>query len=152
MLHKMKSGRPPQLPKDTTANISEFISRLQFFCRLKLDKGKAHGKNKVEQELVGHDAIQEIWHRLSSTDKDALKLDALSPLHVFSFLLSPEDQKAAFQLTHEMLNQKDGKGGKSGKGKDHKSSSSRASSSKKSSSSALGLDDSSMAAAADMFL
>ena len=103
MLHKMKSGRPPQLPKDTTPNIGEFIARLQFFCRLKPEPVEG----KEMKELVGHDAIQEIWAKLSAR-KDDLKLDDLQPLHVFSFLLSPEDQKAAFQLTHELLTQATG--------------------------------------------
>jgi hypothetical protein len=146
MLHKMKSGRPPQLPKDTTPNIGEFIARLQFFCRLKVEKG---GKNKEAKELVGHDAIQEIWAQLSAR-KDELKLDELQPLHVFSFLLSQEDQKAAFQLTHEMLSQTSGKGGKHGKGKDSKATS--ASSSQPSSSSSSKHEDATLSAAAEMFL
>jgi hypothetical protein len=145
MLHKMKAGRPPQLPKDTTPNIAEFIARLQFFCRLKVD---STGKNKECKELVGHDAIQEIWAKLSA-QKDSLKLDELQPLHVFSFLLSPEDQKAAFQLTHEMLTQTSGKGGKHGKGKECKASSSSCS---QPSSSSLKHEDATMSAAAEMFL
>lgn len=145
MLHKMKSGRPPQLPKDTTPNIGEFIARLQFFCRLKPEPVEG----KEMKELVGHDAIQEIWAKLSAR-KDDLKLDDLQPLHVFSFLLSPEDQKAAFQLTHELLTQATGKGGKSGKGKEKKDTSS--SSFAQSSSSSSVPEDPALAAAAEMFL
>ena len=150
MLHKMKSGRPPQLPKDTTPNIGEFIARLQFFCRLKPEPVEGE-EMKKEEELVGHDAIQEIWAKLSAK-KDDLKLDDLQPLHVFSFLLSPEDQKAAFQLTHELLTQatgKGGKGGKSGKGKEIMDNSS---SSFAQTSSSSRPEDPALAAAAEMFL
>jgi hypothetical protein len=147
MLHKMKSGRPPQLPKDTTPNISEFIARLSLFCRLKLEPAKEGDETK---ELVGHDAIQEIWAQLSAK-KDELKLDDLQPLHVFSFLLSPEDQKAAFKLTHGLLTQSTGKGGKNGKGKEIKDSSSSSLAQAPASSSSR-QEDMTMSAAAEMFL
>ena len=147
MLHKMKSGRPPQLPKDTTPNIGEFIARLQFFCRLKPEPVEG----KEMKELVGHDAIQEIWAKLSAR-KDDLKLDDLQPLHVFSFLLSPEDQKAAFQLTHELLTQATGKGGKGGKGKEIKGKDTSSSSWVASGSSSCRPEDPAIAAAAEMFL
>jgi len=122
MLHKMKAGRPPQLPKDTSANVNDFVSRLQFFCRTTA-KEKVKGKKElVTKELVGHDAIQEIWVQLKAKDQEQLKLDELQPLHVYSFLMSTEDQKAAFQLTHEMLNQPAGEDGKGKTGKGSRSS------------------------------
>ena len=146
MLHKMKVGRPPQLPKDTTRNIGEFVASLQFFCR---HKPEAVEGEEMKKELVGHDAIQEIRAQLSAK-KDDLKPDDLQPLHVFSFLLSPEDQKAAFQLTHELLTQATGKAGKSGKGKDIKGTAS--SSFAQSASSGSRHEDTTMPAAAEMFL
>ena len=146
MLHKMQSGRPPQLPKDTTPNIGEFIARLQFFCRC---QPAAVEGEETKKELVGHDAIQEIWAQLKDK-KDVLKLDDLQPLHVFSFLLSPEDQKAAFQLTHELLTQATGKGGRSGKGKEIKDTSSSSFAASASSSSRP--EDPAIAAAAEMFV
>ena len=84
-----------------------------------------------------------------SAKKDDLKLDDLQPLHVFNFLLSPEDQKAAFQLTHELLTQATGKGGKGGKGKEIKDNSS---SSFAQTSSSSRPEDPALAAAAEMFL
>ena len=35
--------------------------------------------------------------------KADVKTEGTKPLHAFSFLLSPENQKAAFALTHELL-------------------------------------------------
>jgi len=43
----------------------------------------------------------EIWAAIRS--KADVKMEDMEPLHVFNFLLSPEDQKAAFALTHELL-------------------------------------------------
>ena len=58
-------------------------------------------REEKTKELVGHDAIMEIWAAIRS--KADVKMEDMEPLHVFSFLLSPKDQKAAFALTHELL-------------------------------------------------
>jgi hypothetical protein len=41
--------------------------------------------------------------RVALRSKADVKMEDMEPLHVFSFLLSPEDPKAAFALTHELL-------------------------------------------------
>ena len=96
MLSKMMLGTPPQLPAGTRPFIERILSRLQCSCRATVTDGR-----KKPRELGGHGAILEMCAGLRS--KADVKMEGMEPLHVFSFLLSPEDQTAAFAMTHELL-------------------------------------------------
>ena len=96
----------------------------------------------------------EIWSALKA--KADVKMGEMEPLRVFSFLLNPEDQKAAFALTHELLETTLGGGAASAgtsKGKAGKQSAASSSGiSRGKAASASKDEDADVKAAASMFL
>jgi hypothetical protein len=91
LLARMQQGFAPTLPKNPCPFLQDVWARLPFFARATRTKGsKGEGK---KAELVGAEAVRHMLTELAEMSEEALTLEHIEKVAIFSFLLSkPEEQ------------------------------------------------------------